>query len=147
MLTTEFEKACGTLKKFMAYMLEKDMKSWMELWDENAVFEFPYAPEGSPKRIEGKAAIYNYIKDYPKQIHLSSFTTPTVYRSADSNTVIAEFQCDGHVIKTGLPYRQSYISVIETNDGRIMRYKDYWNPLVVQEAFGGSFLQPEESGK
>lgn len=55
MLMNEFEKACETLRKFMAYMLEKDMKSWMELWDENAVFEFPYAPEGSPKRIEGKA--------------------------------------------------------------------------------------------
>ncbi|MGG0022619.1 nuclear transport factor 2 family protein [Bacillus inaquosorum] len=147
MLMNEFEKACDTLGKFMAYMLEKDMKSWTELWDENAVFEFPYAPEGSPKRIEGKAAIYDYIKDYPDQIHLSSFTAPTVYRSADTNTIIAEFQCDGHVIETGLPYRQSYISVIETRDGRIVRYKDYWNPLVVKEAFGGSFLQTEESGK
>nr|WGD87174.1 nuclear transport factor 2 family protein [Bacillus subtilis] len=142
MLMNEFEKACETLRKFMAYMLEKDMKSWMELWDENAVFEFPYAPEGSPKRIEGKAAIYDYIKDYPKQIH-----APTVYRSADTNTMIAEFQCDGHVVETGSPYRQSYISVIETRDGRIVRYKDYWNPLVVKEAFGGSFLQTEESGK
>lgn len=53
------------------------------------------------KRIEGKAAIYDYIKDYPDQIHLSSFTAPTVYRSADTNTIIAEFQCDGHVIETG----------------------------------------------
>lgn len=61
--------------------------------------------------------------------------------------MIAEFQCDGHVVETGLPYRQSYISVIETRDGRIVRYKDYWNPLVVKEAFGGSFLQTEESGK
>ncbi len=49
MLMNEFEKACDTLRKFMAYMLEKDMKSWTELWDENAIFEFPYAPEGSPK--------------------------------------------------------------------------------------------------
>lgn len=28
MLMNEFEKACDTLRKFMAYMLEKDMKSW-----------------------------------------------------------------------------------------------------------------------
>lgn len=53
----------------------------------------------------------------------------------------------GHVIETGLPYRQSYISVIETRDGRIVRYKDYWNPLVVKRPLGGSFLQTEESGK
>ncbi len=110
MLMNEFEKACETLRKFMAYMLEKDMKSWTELWDEMLYLEFPYAPEGSPKRIEGPFTII-------LKIILSRFIflhLPDRYRSADSNTVIAEFQCDGHVIETGLPYRQSYISVIET---------------------------------
>lgn len=108
------------------------------------MLEFPYAPEGFPERIEGKAAIYDYIKDFPD---IFAFTAPTVYRSADTNTIIAEFQCEGYAIATGLPYRQTYISVIETKDGSILHYKDYWNPLVVNETFGETFVQTEEDEK
>lgn len=150
MMMTEYEKACDTLNKFMQYMLEKDMESWTELWDEHAVLEFPYAPEGFPERIEGKTAIYDYIKDFPDHIHISAFTAPTVYRSADTNTIIAEFQCEGYAIATGLSYRQTYISVIETKDGSILHYKDYWNPLVVDKTFGETietFIQTEEDEK
>ncbi len=42
---------------------------------------------------------------------------------------------------TGKPYLQNYISVIETKDGKIVHYKDYWNPLVVLAALG------DESGQ
>ncbi|MCY8491027.1 nuclear transport factor 2 family protein [Bacillus atrophaeus] len=146
MMIKEYDMALETLKQFLQYMLEKDMERWIELWDDDAVLEFPYAPGNYPKRIEGKSAIYDYIKDFPEKIDISSFTSPTVYRSADTNTMIAEFQCEGRVIATGLPYHQTYISVIETKDGNITHYKDYWNPLAGNESFGGSmeaFLESE----
>ena len=31
-------------------MLEKDMEKWIQLWDQDAVFEHPYAPPGFPKK-------------------------------------------------------------------------------------------------
>jgi hypothetical protein len=30
---------------------------WLELFDDDAVLEFPFAPSGAPSRVEGKAAI------------------------------------------------------------------------------------------
>jgi ketosteroid isomerase-like protein len=37
-------------------------------------------------------------------------------------------------VATGKPYNQRYISVIETREGRIVKYRDYWNPLILLRA-------------
>lgn len=128
------------MEHFVQSMLEKDMDRWIELWDDEAVFEFPYAPAGFPAKIEGKSAIYDYIKDFPEKINISHFTPPAVYQTPDPTIALAEFACEGTVIATDMPYNQTYISFIKIKDGKIVRYKDYWNPLTVIEAFGG---QPE----
>ncbi|MCM2422638.1 hypothetical protein [Streptomyces sp. RKAG293] len=38
----------------------------------------------------------------------------------------------------GRPYNQKYISVVETPDGKISRYVDFWNPQVAAESMRGS---------
>ena len=48
--------------------LAKDMKAWSELCDPKVIVEFPFAPEGAASRLEGRAAIYEYLKDYPSVI-------------------------------------------------------------------------------
>ncbi|MBW5469229.1 nuclear transport factor 2 family protein [Brevibacillus formosus] len=132
------QEAEEVVKNFLLFMLEKDMEQWIELWDDNAVFEFPYAPQNYPSKIEGKPAIYNYIKDFPQKMDLFQFSVPHIHHTAASNHVIVEFECEGQVIATGLPYNQKYVSVIQIKDKKIIHYKDYWNPLVAIEAFGGS---------
>ncbi len=38
------------------------------------------------------------------------------------------------MLTTGKPYHQRYISVVQMKDGKIFRFRDYWNPLIVLEA-------------
>jgi ketosteroid isomerase-like protein len=52
--------------------------------------------------------------------------------------VIFEFSCSGEGVATGAPYNQLYVSVVTLRDGRIAHYRDYWNPLVVLTALGGT---------
>lgn len=54
----------NSLDRFLA----KDMKGWIELCAEDVVAEFPFAPEGSPSRLEGRAALHEYPKNYPSFI-------------------------------------------------------------------------------
>jgi ketosteroid isomerase-like protein len=44
--------------------------------------------------------------------------------------VIIEFRSQGSGQKTRRPYNQRYINVIRIRDGKIVAYRDYWNPLV-----------------
>lgn len=45
--------------------------------------------------------------------------------------------CIGRGVATGLHYNQRYISVITVEQGYIVNYLDYWNPLILAEALGG----------
>lgn len=114
-----------------------DTEPWPELFTDEGVQEFPYAPEGSPQVVRGKSNIADYLSDYPEKFRLTRIGAPTWHHDGDH--AIVEFAVEGTAVPTGKPYNQRYISVIEHTDGKITRYVDYWNPLVVQEALGGMF--------
>jgi ketosteroid isomerase-like protein len=40
----------------------------------------------------------------------------------------------GKIKDTGEPYDQSYVVVLTAREGRIIRYRDYWNPLKALKA-------------
>ena len=63
------------LRNSLENFLAKDMKAWAALCADDVVAEFPFAPEGSPSRFEGRDAIYAYLKDYPSFIDVKSLPT------------------------------------------------------------------------
>lgn len=130
----ERKKAQKIYHRWLQLLLEQDIDQWIELWDENAVIEFPYAPSGYVRRLEGKSEIYAYMKEFPSKVELFTFTEPQFHHTVHPNLMIVEFECEGRVLDTGKPYNQTYISVIEMKNGKITHYKDYWNPLVILEA-------------
>jgi len=56
---------------------------------------------------------------------------------ADPSATCLEMAVKGHVVETGEPYLQKYISIIQTKAGKISLYREYWNPLVSIDANGG----------
>jgi uncharacterized protein len=113
-----------------------DEQGMADLFTQDVVFEFPYAPEGLPRRLNGIAALSDHLMRLEPMLKLGECTLHAVHPSDD--TVIVEFSCTGSGIVTGLPYDQDYISVITLRDGRISHYRDYWNPLVALSALGGA---------
>lgn len=107
----------------------------LALFAEDVVFEFPFAPKGLPKRLNGRAALAEHMLKLGPLISFGDFTLKRLYPSEATATL--EFSCTGEARKTGQPYHQDYISVVTLRDGRITHYSDYWNPLVVLTALGG----------
>ncbi|MGW6930478.1 nuclear transport factor 2 family protein [Lentzea sp. NPDC054927] len=124
------------IPKALQLLLDKDMIGFAGLWAEDGVMEFPFAPPGYPSRLEGRAAIEDYLRDYPKMLDIRGFPKQVVHQSVDPDVAVAEFDAEGVVVATGKPYRFSYIAVITVRDGEIVSYRDYWNPLYVQELAG-----------
>ena len=56
------------------------------------------------------------------------FTDAEFLETIDPSLVVARFRGQGTVLATGNRYDQDYISMIETRDGLITRYVDFWNP-------------------
>ncbi|WP_326687311.1 nuclear transport factor 2 family protein [Streptomyces sp. NBC_01795] len=114
-------------------LLEKDIPAWLELFDESAVFEFPFAPEGWPARLEGKVEIAAYMRHYPDHIDLHDFPSLEIHRTTEPGTIVVEMRGVGRLVKTDGPFDMTYIAVVTVRDGRIASYRDYWNPLALQE--------------
>lgn len=121
------------IPRALQLLLDKDMTGFAGLWAEDGVMEFPFSPPGYPARLEGRAAIEDYLRDYPKMLDIQGFPTQVVHQSTNPDVAVVEFDAEGVVVATGKPYRFSYIAVITVRNGEIVSYRDYWNPLYVQE--------------
>ncbi|MCC3777686.1 nuclear transport factor 2 family protein [Streptomyces sp. UNOB3_S3] len=116
-------------------LLAKDTPGWVGLWAEDGVMEFPFAPPGRPRRLDGRAAIADYMRPYPDHIDLHDFPEADlrIHPTADPRTIVAEMRGVGRLVRTGRPFDMTYIAVVTVEDGRFTSYRDYWNPLAVLE--------------
>lgn len=119
-------------------LLAKDMVGFADLWSDAGVLEFPFAAPGYPPQVVGRAAIRDYLRDYPSSFDVRDVTEKVVHQTTDPAVVIVEFAIDGVAVATAKPYLMRYIAVITVTDGMIERYRDYWSPLAAAEAMGGT---------
>jgi ketosteroid isomerase-like protein len=118
-------------------LLAHDMAAFAGLWAEDGVVEFPFAAPGYPARLEGRAAVEEYLRGYPDVLDIREIPQSVMHQTVDPEVVVAEFQAAGIVVSTGAPYRMSYIAVITVRNNEIQRYRDYWRPLAAAELLGG----------
>ncbi|NEA56207.1 nuclear transport factor 2 family protein [Streptomyces sp. SID13666] len=122
-------------------LLDKNIPAWTDLWDEDGILEFPFAPDGWPKRLEGKAAVAEYMRGYPDHIDLHDFPSVEIHQTVVPETIVVEMRAVGRLVETDGPFEMTYIAVVTVRNGLITGYRDYWNPLAVQDPatdFAGS---------
>lgn len=112
--------------------------SFVDMMAEDGVMEFPYATADEPVRLHGREAVRQHLAGLAGVIDIDSFHDLIVHPSQVPGVFIVQMQCIGKAVATGLHYNQRYISVITVADGYIVNYLDYWNPLVLDAAMGGS---------
>ncbi|WBB78083.1 nuclear transport factor 2 family protein [Micromonospora sp. WMMD882] len=109
------------------------IREWVELFAPDGVLEFPYPLPGVPSRFVGHDELYAHMKDFPKQLDVR-FSGLTFHETTDPDLVVAEFVGEGRGVATGRPFHQVYISVVRFSDGRIVHFRDFWNPLATIRA-------------
>jgi ketosteroid isomerase-like protein len=130
--------AVDLLQRSLDTFLAKDMKGWTDLCADDVVAEFPFAPEGSPARIEGREALFEYLRGYPDLIDVREIPTVRVYSTDDENVAIADWSVSGSVVTNGNPYEMRYATFATFREGLIVNYREYWNPQAFLKALGGA---------
>ncbi len=150
MNTFENTQALGqqAFKNHLEFLSSGRIEEWVDLFTEDGVLEFPYAPVGTdfPSSVSGKKALLDYMKNFPKHFKVE-FENLHFHATQEPTLVIAEFTSKGHALSTGKPYLQKYISVVTTTtEGKIAKYVDFWNPITAFEALNApldNFLTQE----
>ncbi len=125
------------LIKSLRLLENGDARGWCDLFADDGVLEFPYAPPGWNTRFEGRETIWSHMQLFPEHLTVR-FTDVSFYETADPDLCIGEFHGSGKAIKAGGKLEQDYISVLKVKDGKIVLYRDFWNPLRHLEALGGA---------
>lgn len=136
---TETDRAAveQILQNYLALYSQQRWDEWIDLWADDGVLEFPFAPAGRRSEYVGKADILAYMKPLGGRIAVDAFGHFRLYPMLDPATICFEMGFKGRNAETGAPYNQSYISIVEVRGGKIVRYREYWNPIVSMDANGG----------
>jgi uncharacterized protein len=104
-----------------------DVNGWMRIYAPDAVHEFPFAPEGAVRRLEGRDEIAAYMSQLPERIRFGAFNDVRV-REAGNELII---EADGHHrhVADDTPFDIRYIWFITVRDGRVSHFRDYMSPL------------------
>lgn len=126
------------MKDALGDRVDPSAASFIDMMSEDFVMEFPYARPGMKPRIAGRTAVIEYLATVIGSVSVDAVDNVIVHETADPEVVIIEFDGHGQALKVGEPYEQRYISVIRTRGGKIVHYKDYWNPIQGLKAQLGS---------
>ena len=111
-------------------LIGRDITAWLELFEDDAVVEFPYAASlGLSPRLGGKAAIEQYFRGTPGTFRELRFRDLRQLPSSDPELAFAEVHGSARIGPTGKPYEQDYVMLLRTRHGRIAHYAEYWNPV------------------
>ena len=135
---SNFPSAADLLRQSLDTFLAKDMKAWSLLCADDVVAEFPFAPEGSPTRLQGREALYGYLRNYPSVIDVHSIPHLRIYSTDNPNVAIAEWSSSGEVLTNGNAYEMRYATFVTFRDWLIVSYREYWDPLAFKQAMGGA---------
>jgi len=142
--TTLMEKADGergrnleTVEAFFARLEAMDIGGFVGLWDENGVQAMPFSPEGFPKELRGRAAIRKQYESLPQNYSSMTFTR-RIHPTVNPEIFVVEYKGRIDVKQTGKPYDNTYVGVFRVKQGKVFRFTEYFNPIILQEAFGES---------
>ncbi|WP_030573429.1 nuclear transport factor 2 family protein [Streptomyces aureocirculatus] len=112
-------------------LLAGDLEAWGALFAEDAVAEFPFAPDGYPRRLDGRDRITAYLRGLGAHVEYRAFPHLEIHETAAPETIVVEMRATGRVVATDGTFDMTYVVVVTAKDGRFTLYRDYWNPLAI----------------
>jgi ketosteroid isomerase-like protein len=125
-------------KTFIDALTRKDVPKLLSMLHDKVMLEAPYplAPGEDvvgARRCTG-AAVGEYIEAVAGKVDRIQFKN-VIWRT--TNDGLALFEADGDLTyPDGRPYRNIYLMVFEAADGKIVRWREYFSPIIWARAYG-----------
>ena len=117
-----------------------DMDGQAELYAPDGTLEFPFAPAGVPRFIQGREKIRTFLGAAGRRSReagrrILRYDPLVVHETADPEVIVAEFELHGEVATTGETYQMPFIQVLRVRNGQIVSMRDYFTGDALRVAF------------
>jgi ketosteroid isomerase-like protein len=134
------------VEQFFAALEAMDIEAFLVLWAEDGRQEMPFAPEGFPTVLKDREAVRKQYSGLPESYVSMRFKDRVYYPMQDASWIFAEYQ--GQIeLKSGGTYNNRYCGLWHIVDDKIQLYREYFNPIVLQESFGDSVGKTFSTGQ
>lgn len=99
------------------------------LLDDDCVIETPFAPHGTPRRVEGRDAFAAWAA--PRQealagrINFTAVRNVVVHETTDPEVIVVEYELEAVRETDGMRAAAPFAVVIRVRDGRIVLWREY----------------------
>lgn len=93
---------------------------------------------GWPRVVRGRAELMDQFRGYVGSIRLRSANDLIVNKADNGRVVVIEYDIHGTILATGAKYENRFCSIIELENRKIVRWRDYmdspaaWNALTAK---------------
>lgn len=136
--TTVPEEVRRVVEGFFETLAGMRPDEFMALWHEDGVFEQPYAPPGFPAVLEGAEAIRRHVEPMPQVFATFAYHDLDLHATDDPELFVCTVRSEATVLGSGRPYNNHYVIFFRIRDGRIALYREFYDPLIVLDAFGSA---------
>jgi ketosteroid isomerase-like protein len=122
--------------RLFAHINSRDFDAALDLFDDDLVWEMPYAPPGLPAPFDLERT-GKLLRGFPKVFAEGLIVHDvTVSPMLDPDQLLAEYRGEAVMAATGEPYRNRYVAIFRFSDHRIVGWREYFDSAVAIRAFG-----------
>src|SRR5437879_4576392 len=106
-------------------------------------YELPFAPQQFPGVTKGLDATIEFIRgatDFSEPENLHDITVEAC--ATNPNGLLAEYKSATRIKATNREYRNNYVVRVTVRDGKVVRFAEYFDPIKLVIAMGGSVAIP-----
>lgn len=116
--------------------LDDDISAQADLYAPNGILEWPFAPLGVPRRMQGRDRIRRELMALEQRVRqvgtrLKGFQSVMVHETTDPEVIIAELDVITELAVAGIICRLPYIQVFRVRHGEIVLCRDYFTRVEV----------------
>lgn len=131
------------VRTYLANLSDLKIESLIAALHPDIVMIAPFAPEPLyPRKIDGKEAATAIFHSIPQIIAPPNFFDINIDPLQRPGEFICTLASDTKAIPTNLPYKNRYLFRITVRDGLIAGFTEYFDPIVLVKALGGTVKLP-----
>ena len=125
------------LERRRELLLNQDTDGFVDLFAPDGAIELPFAGPDLPPRLDGQQAIRDFSsRAAASPLRIEDLETVALHHTSDPEVVIVELLSRVTLATTDRKLAVRSIQVFRIRDGKIVLFRDYFNPNGLADALG-----------
>jgi len=125
----------ATFMAMLGHLGQKEFDAFEDYLAPNIFQDWPYLPiPNMPSCITGRRKLREFIETGSAQFDPYAYQVTQFYEMTDPAMLIVEYTSHTIYHPTGKPYSNRYIGILRFDNGKIVYWREYLNPLIIKES-------------